>query len=65
MLDIGLYLNLAIMYTKGDRFAIPFGCTYFGDLVPKIPNFSPNIVNSSKYNRVLQLRTQATSFIFH
>ena len=41
MIDTGLYLSLAAMYTKGDRFVIPFGRTYCGNLGPKIPTFSP------------------------
>ena len=39
------------MNFKKDQFVIPFTRTYFGDWVPKIPTFSPQIARSDfEYN---------------
>ena len=40
MTSIGLFSNLAGMYSKRDQFVITFTRRYFGNLVPKIPTFS-------------------------
>ena len=39
--SIGLYSNLAGMYSKRDQLIIPFTHRYCGNLFPKIFTFSP------------------------